>query len=163
VVFISGLEEGVFPALRDGDLTDELEEERRLAYVAITRARDRLMLTWARLRRSDDQIRRNEPSRFLANIPAAIMARRGRLPRARRGRARLRRAARGPRGARVPPRRRRRRRSGVSARRASAPQDLRRRRDRAWLGPRPRPEADHSLPRTRREEDPGALCRASVF
>jgi DNA helicase-2/ATP-dependent DNA helicase PcrA len=78
VVFLAGLEEGTFPALRDGDLSDELEEERRLAYVAITRARDRLVLSWARLRRSYDQIRRNEPSRFLANIPAACLAMRSR-------------------------------------------------------------------------------------
>jgi len=80
VVFLAGMEDGTFPALRDGDLSDELEEERRLAYVAITRARDRLVLSWARLRRSYDQIRRNEPSRFLANIPAGCLALRSRRP-----------------------------------------------------------------------------------
>ena len=83
VVFLAGLEEGTFPALRDGELSDELEEEHRLAYVAITRARDRLILSWARLRRSYDQIRRNEPSRFLGYLPAATLAVRGRRPSAR--------------------------------------------------------------------------------
>ncbi|HKA87436.1 MAG TPA: UvrD-helicase domain-containing protein, partial [Haliangiales bacterium] len=51
VVFLAGLEEGVFPALREGDDDLELEEERRLAYVALTRAKDRAILTYARTRR----------------------------------------------------------------------------------------------------------------
>jgi DNA helicase-2/ATP-dependent DNA helicase PcrA len=74
VVLLAGLEEGTFPSLRDGDEAGELEEERRLAYVAITRARDRLIVSFARMRRAYDQIRRNEPSRFLANLPPALLA-----------------------------------------------------------------------------------------
>jgi len=51
IVFVTGLEDGVFPSLRNGDDEEALEEERRLAYVAITRARERLFLTNARVRR----------------------------------------------------------------------------------------------------------------
>jgi len=84
VVFIAGLEEGVFPSLREGEPDAELEEERRLAYVAITRARDRLILSYARMRRTFDQYRRNEPSRFLSAIPVEVLAvRTRRLPAAR--------------------------------------------------------------------------------
>jgi DNA helicase-2/ATP-dependent DNA helicase PcrA len=80
VVFLAGLEDGIFPSLREGE-SNEIEEERRLAYVAITRARDRLILSYARMRRAYDQIRRNEPSRFLAHLPAACLAvRAGRRP-----------------------------------------------------------------------------------
>src|SRR5262249_6632679 len=74
----AGLEEGTFPSLRDGDEAKDLEEERRLAYVAITRARDRLVLSYARMRRSYDQIRRNEPSRFISNLPPDCLAVRAR-------------------------------------------------------------------------------------
>jgi len=84
VVFLAGLEEGVFPSLREGDRDEDLEEERRLAYVALTRARDRAILSYATLRRSYDAVRRNEPSRFLADIPAellAVRARRRSIPR----------------------------------------------------------------------------------
>ncbi|MBI4508946.1 MAG: UvrD-helicase domain-containing protein [Deltaproteobacteria bacterium] len=84
VVFLAGLEEGVFPALRgDGDLDHELQEERRLAYVAITRARDRLVFSHARTRRTYDEIRRNEPSRFIFDVPKECLAVRAR-PAARR-------------------------------------------------------------------------------
>src|SRR5262249_57021919 len=78
VVLLAGLEEGTFPSLREGDEPAELEEERRLAYVAITRARDRLILSFARMRRAYDQIRRNEPSRFIANLPPDCLAVRAR-------------------------------------------------------------------------------------
>ncbi|HEY3021990.1 MAG TPA: 3'-5' exonuclease, partial [Solirubrobacteraceae bacterium] len=57
-----------------------LEEERRLAYVAITRARDRLLLSWARVRRTYDQYRANEPSRFIAQLPAELVVVRARRP-----------------------------------------------------------------------------------
>jgi DNA helicase-2/ATP-dependent DNA helicase PcrA len=80
VVFLTGLEEGVFPAAREGEPAGEMAEERRLAYVAITRARDRLILTHARLRRTYDQVRAAEPSRFLAAIPAECLAVRARRP-----------------------------------------------------------------------------------
>jgi len=77
VVFLSGLEEGLFPheqsvsgvnATRDG-----LEEERRLAYVAITRARNRLYLSHAQTRMLHGQTRYNIPSRFLEEIPQNLM------------------------------------------------------------------------------------------
>jgi DNA helicase II / ATP-dependent DNA helicase PcrA len=80
VVFLAGLEEGTFPSVREGEPESEMAEERRLAYVAITRARDRLILTHARLRRTYDQVRASEPSRFLAAIPAECLAVRARRP-----------------------------------------------------------------------------------
>jgi DNA helicase II / ATP-dependent DNA helicase PcrA len=88
VVFVAGMEEGIFPSLRDGDLDGEVEEERRLAYVAFTRAKDRLVLTWAKTRRSYDGIRANPPSRFLGELPQDVVAVRARAkpaPVARRG------------------------------------------------------------------------------
>jgi DNA helicase-2/ATP-dependent DNA helicase PcrA len=76
VVFVTGLEEGVFPSLRDGEDADVLEEERRLAYVAITRARERLFLTNARTRRLFGQDERPfRESRFLGDIPDECIAR----------------------------------------------------------------------------------------
>jgi DNA helicase-2/ATP-dependent DNA helicase PcrA len=73
VVFITGLEEGLFP--HEGAVTerDGLEEERRLAYVAITRARERLYLSHAQTRMLHGQTRYNVPSRFLEEIPQALM------------------------------------------------------------------------------------------
>ena len=69
VVFIIGMEEGVFPvsrALTDGE---ELEEERRLAYVGITRAMEKLYLTCARTRMLYGRLASNKPSRFIEEIP----------------------------------------------------------------------------------------------
>ncbi len=77
VVFISGLEDGLFPSLRERDGTSEdaaLEEERRLAYVAITRGRERLVLTHARSRRVWGDTRFQDPSRFLDDIPPSCLA-----------------------------------------------------------------------------------------
>jgi DNA helicase-2/ATP-dependent DNA helicase PcrA len=73
VVFLIGLEDGVFPHLRAIGEPDELEEERRLAYVGITRARQRLYLThaWARMLHGGTQY--NPPSRFLDEIPEALV------------------------------------------------------------------------------------------
>jgi DNA helicase-2/ATP-dependent DNA helicase PcrA len=83
VVFVTGLEDGVFPNLRDGEDLDALEEERRLAYVAVTRARERLLLTNARMRRLYGQEPRPfRESRFLADIPDACIARPVAAPRA---------------------------------------------------------------------------------
>ncbi len=76
VVFIAGLEDGLFPSLRereDGDPSRALEEERRLAYVAITRAKQRLHLSWARTRRVWGQVKMQDPSRFLDELPTACM------------------------------------------------------------------------------------------
>uniref|UniRef100_UPI0020252E30 DNA helicase PcrA n=1 Tax=Frankia sp. CiP1_Cm_nod2 TaxID=2897161 RepID=UPI0020252E30 len=73
VVFLTGLEDGVFPHLRTlGDST-ELEEERRLAYVGITRARVRLYLTRAEVRSAWGQPAYNPPSRFLEEVPAELV------------------------------------------------------------------------------------------
>ena len=77
VVFVTGLEEGMFPLIRQSDMgledTDELDEERRLGYVAMTRARKRLILTRATTRRLYGDTRSNAPSRFIANVPATLV------------------------------------------------------------------------------------------
>ena len=69
VVFLTGLEDGVFPHMRALGETKELEEERRLAYVGITRARERLYLTRSTMRSAWGQPSYNPPSRFLEEIP----------------------------------------------------------------------------------------------
>ncbi|MGK5733280.1 DNA helicase PcrA [Streptomyces sp. URMC 124] len=69
VVFLTGMEDGVFPHMRALGQTKELEEERRLAYVGITRARERLFLTRASMRSAWGQPAYNPPSRFLEEIP----------------------------------------------------------------------------------------------
>ena len=77
VVFVAGMEEGIFPhASYDGDPA-AVEEERRLAYVAITRARKKLYLTHAVTRRTFGSTQANPPSRFLNEIPAADVERVG--------------------------------------------------------------------------------------
>ncbi|MGW1166655.1 DNA helicase PcrA [Streptomyces sp. NPDC001153] len=70
VVFLTGMEDGVFPHMRALGQTKELEEERRLAYVGITRARERLYLTRSTMRSAWGQPSYNPPSRFLEEIPA---------------------------------------------------------------------------------------------
>ena len=77
VVFIVGVEEGIFPHNRA--LTDpvELEEERRLAYVGITRAKERLVLSHAWSRSLFGNTNYNPPSRFLAEIPDELIEREG--------------------------------------------------------------------------------------
>src|SRR5262249_47684251 len=69
-VFLTGMEDEVFPykGLTPGE-EDELEEERRLAYVALTRARERLFVTHAATRTLFGQLRYNRPSRFLLHLP----------------------------------------------------------------------------------------------
>ncbi|MFE7753792.1 DNA helicase PcrA [Streptomyces sp. NPDC057418] len=69
VVFLTGMEDGVFPHMRALGQVKELEEERRLAYVGITRARERLYLTRASMRSAWGQPSYNPPSRFLEEIP----------------------------------------------------------------------------------------------
>ena len=69
VVFLTALEDGVFPHLRALGDPRELEEERRLAYVGITRAQQRLFLSRAQVRTSWGQPSYNPPSRFLDEIP----------------------------------------------------------------------------------------------
>jgi len=72
-VFLTGLEEGLFPHEQSVMERDGLEEERRLAYVAITRARKRLYLSFAQTRMLHGQTRYNLPSRFLDEIPEGLM------------------------------------------------------------------------------------------
>ncbi|CAG0980281.1 hypothetical protein RHDC4_01840, partial [Rhodocyclaceae bacterium] len=72
VVFISGLEEGLFPHENAILEADGVEEERRLMYVAVTRARQRLYLSFAQTRMLHGQTRYNLPSRFLEEIPAGL-------------------------------------------------------------------------------------------
>ncbi len=68
-VFLVGLEEGLLPHSRSLSGADALEEERRLCYVGMTRAKARLHLSWARSRQVFGQRRLSEPSRFLGEIP----------------------------------------------------------------------------------------------
>ncbi len=69
VVFVGGLEEGLFPSGLSINTREELEEERRLFYVAITRAKGRLYLTYANTRYKFGSLTANEPSRFIDEIP----------------------------------------------------------------------------------------------
>ena len=73
VVFLTGLEDGVFPHLRSLTEPRELEEERRLAYVGITRARQRLYLSRAITRAAWGSASYNPPSRFLGEIPEHLL------------------------------------------------------------------------------------------
>jgi DNA helicase II / ATP-dependent DNA helicase PcrA len=73
VVFLVGMEDGVFPHLRSLGEPDEMEEERRLAYVGITRARERLYLSHAWCRSLWGQTQYNRPSRFLDEIPEHLV------------------------------------------------------------------------------------------
>ena len=73
VVFIAGMEDGVFPHFRSMTDADELEEERRLAYVGITRARRRLYLTHAWSRTLFGASSYNPPSRFFKEIPGELV------------------------------------------------------------------------------------------
>ena len=76
-VFLVGLEEGLVPHARSLQRPEALEEERRLLYVGMTRARERLHLTWAQSRQVFGQRRVSEPSRFLAEIPGDRLERSG--------------------------------------------------------------------------------------
>lgn len=73
VVFLVGLEEGLFPHSRSLDDQFQLEEERRLAYVGITRAMKKLYITFARSRTSFGSFAANVPSRFLKDLPMDIV------------------------------------------------------------------------------------------
>ena len=73
LVFLVGMEEGLFPNQRSVDETGRLEEERRLAYVGITRARQKLVLTYAESRRLHGQDMFGMPSRFLREIPGELL------------------------------------------------------------------------------------------
>jgi len=73
VVFLVGMEEGLFPSQRSVDDEGRLEEERRLAYVGITRARQRLIVSHAESRRMHGAEMLTRPSRFLAEMPAELI------------------------------------------------------------------------------------------
>ena len=73
VVVLTGLENGLFPLARAEEQPDGLEEERRLCYVGLTRAKDKLYLTWARARRRGGELRPGMPSRFLRALPPGIV------------------------------------------------------------------------------------------
>jgi DNA helicase-2/ATP-dependent DNA helicase PcrA len=72
-VFVTGLEEGLFPHENSLSEADGLEEERRLMYVAITRARRRLYVTMAQSRMLRGQTRYNIPSRFIGEMPPELV------------------------------------------------------------------------------------------
>jgi DNA helicase-2/ATP-dependent DNA helicase PcrA len=73
IIFIVGMEEGLFPHSRTTINPSELEEERRLCYVAVTRAKDHLVLTYARFRRIFGSASATLPSRFINEIPANLV------------------------------------------------------------------------------------------
>ncbi|MCY7313616.1 MAG: DNA helicase II [Pseudoxanthomonas sp.] len=73
VVFLSGLEEGLFPSGKSLEESGRLEEERRLAYVGITRARQKLVISYAETRRIHGQDTYNPPSRFLRELPPHLL------------------------------------------------------------------------------------------
>jgi DNA helicase-2/ATP-dependent DNA helicase PcrA len=73
IVFLVGLEDGLFPSQRSLDDASRLEEERRLAYVGITRARETLMLSYAESRRLHGMETYNRPSRFLHELPRELL------------------------------------------------------------------------------------------
>jgi DNA helicase II / ATP-dependent DNA helicase PcrA len=73
VVFVSGMEDGIFPHRRAFEDASEMEEERRLCYVGMTRAKDRLLLTSAVRRRIYGTELYNPPSMFLQDIPAELL------------------------------------------------------------------------------------------
>ena len=73
IVFLTGMEEDMFPHRLSTDSEEGIEEERRLCYVGITRAMERVYLTCADLRRTFHEVYHNEPSRFLLEIPQELM------------------------------------------------------------------------------------------
>ena len=81
VVFLVGAEEGIFPGIRAIGETDEMEEERRLCYVAMTRAKEKLYLTCAQQRMLFGRTSNNRPSRFVEEIPQELLERTGRANR----------------------------------------------------------------------------------
>jgi DNA helicase-2/ATP-dependent DNA helicase PcrA len=74
-VIVAGMEEGLFPHSRSVESEEDVEEERRICYVCITRAKERLILTGATRRRVFGDYQSTEPSRFLDEIPAELMTR----------------------------------------------------------------------------------------
>jgi len=73
LVFLAGMEEGLFPSSRSLEEAGRLAEERRLAYVGITRAQRKLVLSYAEVRRLHGQDSYGQPSRFLREIPNGLV------------------------------------------------------------------------------------------
>jgi len=73
VVFIVGCEEGIFPHSKSFLDPSRMEEERRLCYVGVTRAKEKIYLSFAKQRRLWGQVMVSPPSRFLADIPENIV------------------------------------------------------------------------------------------
>ncbi len=80
VVALAGLEDGLFPLARSAGQPGGLEEERRLCYVGLTRARERLYLSWARTRYRGGRLELAEPSRFLEALPPGAVEERSTTP-----------------------------------------------------------------------------------
>jgi DNA helicase-2/ATP-dependent DNA helicase PcrA len=80
VVALAGLEDGLFPLARSAGEPGGLEEERRLCYVGLTRAREKLYLSWARTRYRTGRLELSEPSRFLEALPAGALEERSTTP-----------------------------------------------------------------------------------
>ncbi len=72
-VFVVGLEDGLFPHKRDGEIPEDKEEERRLFYVALTRAKEKLFLSFANYRTIFGSRQINAPSEFISDIPSDIL------------------------------------------------------------------------------------------
>jgi len=99
VVTLAGLEDGLFPLARAAGEPGGLEEERRLCYVGLTRAREKLYLSWARTRYRNGRLEMSESSRFLEALPPAVVEERSTTPlwdRAVRSSGGMRRAPRAP-------------------------------------------------------------------
>ena len=75
VVFLVGAEETIFPHARSMETDEDVEEERNLCYVAITRAREKLHISYCAERSAFGQVRMNDPSRFLAELPEDLTER----------------------------------------------------------------------------------------
>src|SRR5881392_554145 len=80
VVALAGLEDGLFPLARAAGEPGGLEEERRLCYVGLTRAREKLYLSWARTRYRNGRLELSESSRFLEALPPSVVEERGTAP-----------------------------------------------------------------------------------
>ena len=80
IVTLAGLEDGLFPLARAADDPGGVEEERRLCYVGLTRARERLYLSWARTRYRNGRLELAEPSRFLDALPPQVVEERSTTP-----------------------------------------------------------------------------------
>jgi DNA helicase-2/ATP-dependent DNA helicase PcrA len=80
VVALAGLEDGLFPLGRSVTQPGGVEEERRLCYVGLTRAREKLYLSWARTRYRNGRLELEEPSRFLEALPPQVVVERSTTP-----------------------------------------------------------------------------------